>query len=150
MKKRRKNNSHLTSNRNNSNNNGGGESEETRQAVVLIVIVLLFLVCNVPRIVLNFFEVLTAASFKENMGNKCFRLPLWVEIMTSVSLILITFNSSVNFFIYCFFNTTFRRELFAMLKKCLCTVKNANNNNGMAMSQTDKNVTSGPNKNQEK
>lgn len=33
------------------------ESEENRQSLVLLIIVLMFLVCNVPRLVLNAYEV---------------------------------------------------------------------------------------------
>ena len=40
---------------------GGQDKEENKQSLVLLIIVLLFLVCNVPRIVLNSYEVSQAS-----------------------------------------------------------------------------------------
>ena len=40
--------------------------------------------------------------------NACFRLPSWVLVMTSVSALLITLNSSLNFIIYCAMCRNFR------------------------------------------
>jgi Na+(H+)/acetate symporter ActP len=105
---------------NNANNN---YNEEKRCAIVLFVIVTMFFVCNVPRIVLNFYEFFTIEDFRED--NECYVLPLWVMVMTSVSVVLMTINSSVNFFIYCLVNTKFREELKSRwlgLKRWLATV----------------------------
>ena len=81
------------------------------KAAVLFSIVVLFLVCNVPRIVLNCYEVFTVELFRENIENDCYRLPLWVMLVTLLSLFLMIFNASINFFVYCLINTTFRQEL---------------------------------------
>lgn len=126
MKQRRTNTSLANSNRNNNTTaTNNHESEENRQALVLFFIVLLFLVCNVPRIVLNFYEMLTINAFRENVDNICFQLPEWVMITTSLSLLLMTINSSINFLIYCFLNPTFRTEFVRRAKlpfQCIMTV----------------------------
>lgn len=81
------------------------------QAAVLFFIVVAFLVCNVPRIVLNCYEVFTVESFRANVDNECYRLPMWVMTTTLLSLLLMIVNSSINFFVYCLVNATFRQEL---------------------------------------
>lgn len=116
IKRRRANTNALT------NNNGGAsatsptpDSEENRQALVLFFIVVLFLVCNIPRIILNAYEMLQVHTIRANRDNKCFALPGWILLTTNLSLVLITLNSSVNFFIYCLVNTTFRKEMLTRL-----------------------------------
>ncbi len=55
------------SNNNNHNVNNRGssvDSEDKRCAIVLFVVVIMFLVCNVPRIVLNCYEFFTIDAFK--------------------------------------------------------------------------------------
>ena len=89
---------------------------------MLFAIVVLFLVCNVPRIVLNTYEVFTVHTFRKNLNNACYRLPLWVMLTTTLSLLLMTMNSSINFFIYCFVNPAFRAEIlqrFSSFSSCV-------------------------------
>ncbi len=100
----------------NANAASSSDSEENRQAVALFFIVIMFLLCNVPRIGLNFYEVLTVEAFRQNKDNECFSPPMWIMVTTLVSLVLMTLNSSVNFFIYCFVNATFRRLLLEKLR----------------------------------
>ena len=52
---------------------------------------------------MNFYEFFSIDAFRKNRDNEasCNLLPLWVMVMTSVSLLLMTINSSINFFIYC-------------------------------------------------
>ena len=72
--------------------------------MVLFAVVFVFLVTSVPRLVLNLYEVFVISQIK----NACFRLPNWVLVMTSVSALLITLNSSLNFIIYCAMCRNFR------------------------------------------
>ena len=104
-------------NRRQQNNNGNvgpannAAAEESRMALVLFFIVILYLVTNTPRLALNFYEFFRIDNIRSaNKFNNCFIHPTWILSMTPVSLVLITFNSSINFFIYCMFNSTFRNE----------------------------------------
>ena len=80
--------------------------EERRCAAVLFTIVILFFVSHAPRIALNFYEFFTI----EGLKKPCYHIPLWAMILTCVSLLFMTINSSVNFFVYCFANSLFRQE----------------------------------------
>ena len=81
--------------------------EERRCAAVLFTIVILFFVSHAPRILLNFYEFFAIEEFKD----PCYHIPLWTMILTCVSLLFMTINSSVNFFVYCFANSRFRQEI---------------------------------------
>ena len=93
------------------------KAEETRQAIVLFAIVILFVCCHALRILLNVNELLTLQVVRASIKNGCFGVPFWALIGVAVSHFLITVNSSVNFFIYCFMSPTFRRIFIVYLKK---------------------------------
>ena len=82
---------------NTSNNSSEHENEDRRCAIVLFGIVMIFLVSNIPRIVLNAYEFFVLSS-------ECIIVPFWVYVMTSINGLCLTFNSSFNFFVYCFVN----------------------------------------------
>ena len=88
-----------------------------RQAIVLFAIVILFVCCHALRILLNVNELLTLQVVRASIKNGCFGVPFWALIGVAVSHFLITVNSSVNFFIYCFMSPTFRRIFIVYLKK---------------------------------
>ena len=93
------------------------KGEEMRQAIVLFAIVILFVICHVLRIVLNINEVVT---YEENLAsgkNNCLGFSYWSLITGAISHLLITVNSSTNFFIYCFMSTPFRTKFIAYTKK---------------------------------
>ena len=81
-------------------------TQGSNEEVVLFAVVFVFLVSSVPRLVLNLYEVFVISMIQ----NSCFRLPSWVLVMTSVSALLITLNSSLNFIIYCAMCRNFREE----------------------------------------
>ena len=93
------------------------KSEELRQAIVLFGIVIAFFVCHVLRIILNIEEIITFKDWKEterkaNQANKmCGGVQFWVMITTDWSHLLLQINSSINFFIYCFFGKQFKKVL---------------------------------------
>ncbi len=96
------------------------KANETQQAVVLFFIVLLFFICHTPRFVLNVHEFLTLESLRKSIDYDCNDISLWALVCASVSHFLMTLNSSVNFFIYCFMCATFRRLLSRLIfRRCL-------------------------------
>lgn len=75
----------------------------------------LFFICHTPRFVLNVHEFLTLESLRKSIDHDCNDISLWALVCASVSHFLMTLNSSVNFFIYCFMCATFRRLLFRLV-----------------------------------
>ena len=65
------------------------QNSQRRKALTLIAIVLVYIISNIPRHFLNFYE-----AFYPNSWPEC------LHILTNVSHWLLVFNSSVNFLIY--------------------------------------------------
>ena len=65
------------------------QNSQKRKALTLIAIVIIYIISNIPRHFLNFYE-----SFYPNSWSEC------LHILTNVSHWLLVFNSSVNFVIY--------------------------------------------------
>ena len=93
---------------------------------MLIVIVVLFLICSLPRFILNLVELVLALSwyFNKNLGGQsnsmnisCLEMPAWTFVMSHVSSLLMTINASSGFLIYCMACQTFLEELKSQLRK---------------------------------
>jgi hypothetical protein len=91
------------------------EKELVQQTMVLFGIVVLFVLFHVLRIILNIEELdsLYHARHAKEMG--CQWLQFWTLIASPISDSLLQINSSINFFIYCVFNKSFRDTLKSKL-----------------------------------
>ena len=92
------------------------KANEAQQAIVLFIIVLLFFICHTPRFILNIHEFLTLETLRKSIANDCNDISVWALSSASVSHFLMTLNSSINFFIYCFMCSTFRYVVKDVLK----------------------------------
>ena len=103
-------------NGNNSQNQKRKQEEDRKRkdSKLLLIIVLFYLIFHFPRFLINLHEFFHLDIIKEIMNGseeyqkRCDSFPIWVLACTSVSNCLLTFNSSCNFFIYCFMNSIFR------------------------------------------
>ena len=91
------------------------EKDMIQQTMILFAIVILFGIFHILRIILNIEEFASHDNnnIAKNMG--CDWLQYWTIIAAPVSHLLLQINSSINFFIYCFFNKHFRDELVSRL-----------------------------------
>ena len=69
-------------------------------AGTLTAIVLLYMICNVPRLILNLAEYLLYPAVYEADACGCSQTPTWFSILCRVSHLLLIVNSSCNFLIY--------------------------------------------------
>ena len=98
------------------------------KARILFAIVMFFVICNIPRIVLNLEDLVVIAPsywskynffYTQEMGIKneeqnlplCYSPPFWAHILGSISKFLLTLNASVCCFAYCVICRIFRSEL---------------------------------------
>ena len=93
----------------------------------------MFIVCNLPRIVLNFeefyfmiisywdsynfFDIHKAVNSNDDLPKVCYSPPYWSYIVKHVSDLLLTLNASVCSIVYCVICKTFRAELSKRFKK---------------------------------
>jgi len=79
-----------------------------KQPLVLFAICFLFLITHSVRIILAFHRLIYREQFAKALENICNPHQLWTLTAASVSRLLLIFNSSVNFAIYCFISRDFR------------------------------------------
>ena len=100
------------------------KADEARKAKVLFAIVFLFLVCNIPRIILNLEESFNVFSknyylilYRDNKGKKpCYSTPYWTLILNCFSQLLVTINASICSVVYCIMCSLFRSEMVDTMK----------------------------------
>ena len=81
---------------------------QLNQTIILFAIVFLFIVTNVLRIALNISDLISHDTTIKEREKNCYQHPYWYMISVPISQILMDVNSSVNLFIYCAFNNSFR------------------------------------------
>ena len=83
---------------------------EDNLAVIFMVFVLVFLICHVPRLLLNIHELMTIKEAMAciKMGERPFSL--WSMITICISHFLLVINSSTNILVYCLMSPKFREE----------------------------------------
>ena len=91
--------------------------QENRLATLLVAIVLMFLVCNLPRILMNVYEnVGWEEEEEEEEGDSAAgAAPDWFLVCIQVSHFLLVANSSVNIVLYTWLNPLFREMLMESL-----------------------------------
>ena len=87
---------------------------------MLFIIVAVFLICSLPRTILNLVELeqMLVWYFSKDShpdlsirSSECFDPPVWASVLSNVSSFLMTCNSSIGFVIYCMTCKQFRSQL---------------------------------------
>jgi hypothetical protein len=92
------------------------ERNEFYITIILIMIVIMFVICQMPNLILH---IMHAINLKENESNFVYLFHQWANF-------LLILNSSLNFIIYCMFGKNFQNTVKKMLK--LNDPNNAYNN----------------------
>jgi hypothetical protein len=77
-------------------------------SIVLMLIVAVFLICNLPRIILNMHEITVIQDVNRCQDTDLGGFPIWNITLGFISHILLVFNSSINILIYCMVGVKFR------------------------------------------
>ena len=99
-------------------------SKDIQQAYQLFAMVFLFVLCHAIRVSLNIEEFINMrGDHEEKQKSECAPPSVWSKaILPPISHFLLQFNSSANFFVYCFLNNTFRNVIkdryVTILKYC--------------------------------
>ena len=81
------------------------QAKDLQLSLILVCVVCMFIVTNIPRLLLNLYEVFNV---DELIACQDFMPPIWFLCTTSVNHLLLVFNCIMNFVIYCYFNNSFR------------------------------------------
>ena len=93
-------------------------------ARVFIVIIFIFLICHLPRILLDVYElaIVDKAQFCSEHGNPDDALSFWPVILICVSHLFLVISSSTNMIVYCLLGTKFRMEAKKTYKSIFQTI----------------------------
>ncbi len=86
------------------------------QAHVLFVICVVFLVCHLLRVTLGIHELFVIETYRQQMILDCTEVKFSTLVAGSVSTLMLTVNSSINFFIYSSMSHEFRSQLRTKFK----------------------------------
>ena len=98
---------------------GSKRTKEFILAKTMMAIVLVFLILNIPRLILGIMEVVEIGTVEV-----CYELGLdydvgkHIYILDFIARFLVILNSSVNFIIYCLVGSEFREQLRRCLGLC--------------------------------
>lgn len=90
--------------------NESRRKKEDNLAVIFMGFIMVFLICHLPRLLLNIHELVTIQHAMECQGRGFHAFPLWSHIMISLSHLLLVINSATNILIYCCLSSKFREE----------------------------------------
>ena len=103
---------------------------DVSMAKILMTVVTVFILLNIPRMILVLYEVTLIPNILECFRRRCKYHPtskMWAA--DSIVRYLVLLNSSINFLIYCFVGSNFRRTLVEslapLLKLCPITLNTA-------------------------
>ena len=96
---------------------------ETRQTVVLFAIVLMFVVCHLLRIILNLEEIVNFQFNEPQWKKGCPATAFWEMVTIPISGLLLQFNSSLHFFIYCIYDNVFTDVLISQVPQRLASCR---------------------------
>ena len=96
----------------------GQQKKDKNMAIVLICIVVMFILCQSLKIIPDIFEAFFCDH--SNDTSAC-QSPFSLEILISVSHLMLAVNSASNFLIYMLRGDKFRQFFFQIFFKCQCT-----------------------------
>ena len=96
----------------------GQQKKDKNMAVVLICIVVMFILCQSLKIIPDIFEAFFCDH--SNDISTC-QSPFSLEILISVSHLMLAVNSASNFLIYMLRGDKFRQFFFQIFFRCQCT-----------------------------
>eukprot|EP00093_Oithona_nana_P003964 03964.XXX_141412_139027_1 [CDS] Oithona nana genome sequencing. len=88
------------------------EEEEIQLARTLIMVVVVFIICQSCKIIPDLYEVIICSQG----GDRCMSTQT-IEAIIDISHLMLTINSSVNFFIYIIHRGQFRESIVALLSR---------------------------------
>ena len=100
----------------------------SNSARTLSVIVIMYIVCNIPRLLLNLTEYLYRFQLYQNFSQCGCTNKVWLEVTLWLSRFLLTVNSSVNFIIYWSVGKKFKSTLREIFTKIRCSFSITPNN----------------------
>ena len=93
-------------------------TSEVRLAKTMAIIVIVFIILNIPKMTLSIYEISTIPNILECFRRQCpYHISKKRWLFDSIVRYLVMLNSSINFIIYCFMGSNFRKTLMKIVLK---------------------------------
>ena len=86
-------------------------AHEDNLAMIFMGFILVFLVCHLPRMLLDIHELATMQHYEKCRENGFNEYPLYISISIYISHITLVLSTATNLIIYCSVSPTYRKEL---------------------------------------
>ena len=93
------------------------QSRENNVTIMLVSVVMVFMICQLPALIYNVAFAVNGQVVKTVYG--------W-KILSTIRNFMVTFNSAINFILYCAFGQKFRRTFIRTFCRCLVHGENFN------------------------
>ncbi|XP_040577698.1 uncharacterized protein [Lepeophtheirus salmonis] len=90
---------------------------EDNLAGIFMGFVSVFLICHIPRLLLNIHELITIKEYRFCRQHGLMGFSLWSLLMIALSHFLLAINSSTNILIYCLLSSKFREECAVLFRR---------------------------------
>jgi hypothetical protein len=90
----------------------GRRRPDDNLSIVLVIIVAVFIICNLPRLILNMHEITVIQDVNRCQETDLGGFPTWSIALGFFSHVFLVFNSSINLVIYCMVGAKFRSVFF--------------------------------------
>ncbi len=97
--------------------NESRRKKEDNLAAIFMGFIVVFLVCHLPRLLLNIHELVTIRHAMLCQENGFYPFPLWSHLVICISHLLLCLNSATNILIYCCLSSKFREECRKVFRK---------------------------------
>lgn len=97
--------------------NESRRKKEDNLAVIFMGFIMVFLMCHLPRLLLNIHELATIRQAMKCQEAGLQAFPLWSLVTISLSHLLLVINSATNILIYCCLSSKFREECRKVFRK---------------------------------
>ena len=94
------------------------EASEEKQAKIFMFISFLFLVCHLPRSIMNFYDAIMVQNFWACKNEGYSGDPAWFVPMMFFNNVFLVMNSSLNCAVYCVFSDKFRKQAKKSFNVC--------------------------------
>lgn len=112
------------------NNTNSTQAKDLQLALILVCVVCMFFVTNLPRLLLNLYELFNVDDMISCEDD--FIPPTWFICSTSVNHLLLVLNCIMNFVVYCCFNDGFKKLICRHGSSAGLMGSPSNNNGGVS------------------
>jgi hypothetical protein len=96
---------------------------EDHLAMIFLGFIFVFLICHLPRILLDIHELITREYYKKCSSFRYYDFPAYINISIVISHVTLVISSATNLLIYCSLSSTYRKEVGTFFTQTFTSLK---------------------------